>query len=98
MPPPPPPQFATADSLPRFAPVYFATGSARLSPNGTSLVDEIARAVDRQGVVLLEVRGFADTRGSLGRNLQLARNTRLKRQKLAAEVFGKSMQNILRKS
>ena len=53
-------------------PVYFATGSARVSPNGMSLIAEIAKALERHEVVLLEVRGYADTRGSRGRNFRLA--------------------------
>ena len=69
--PTPVPESTTAPDL-SFAPVFFATGSTRLSPNGRSLIAEISRAVERHAVVLLEVRGYADTRGSQGRNLWLA--------------------------
>jgi len=54
------------------APVYFATGSARVGPNGRSLIAEFVKTIEDQEVVLLEVRGYADTRGSRGRNLRLA--------------------------
>ena len=37
-----------------------------------SLIAEIARAVRLHGVVLLEVHGYADTRGNSRRNLKLA--------------------------
>ena len=46
------------------APVYFATGSARVGPNGRSLIAEFVKTIEDQEVVLLEVRGYADTRGS----------------------------------
>ena len=54
------------------APVYFATGSARVGPNGRSLIAEFVKTIEDHEVVLLEVRGYADTRGSRGRNLRLA--------------------------
>tara|TARA_B100000686_G_C16065827_1_gene606913 strand:- start:255 stop:521 length:267 start_codon:yes stop_codon:yes gene_type:complete len=53
------------------APIYFATGSARGGPNGRSLIAEIVKTIEEQEIVLLEVRGYADTRGSRGRNLRL---------------------------
>jgi len=59
--------------MPNFAPVYFPTGSVRLSPNGLSLIAEIARAVKLHGVVLLEVHGYADARGNTRQNLKLAK-------------------------
>jgi outer membrane protein OmpA-like peptidoglycan-associated protein len=57
-----------------FAPTYFATGSATLSPNGRSLISEIAKTVERlDEIVLLEVRGYADARGARNWNRSLAR-------------------------
>ncbi len=54
------------------APVYFATGSARVGPNGRNLIAEFVKTIEDHDVVLLEVRGYTDTRGSRGRNLRLA--------------------------
>ena len=54
------------------APVYFATGSARVGPNGRSLIAEFVKTIESNDVVLLEVRGYTDSRGSRKRNLRLA--------------------------
>jgi len=54
------------------APIYFATGSARVGPNGRSLIAEFVKTIVEHDIVLLEVRGYADTRGARGRNLRLA--------------------------
>lgn len=55
------------------ADVLFAFDRATLSPDATSVLDEVVRTLDKPGVRKVTVTGYTDSVGSNGYNLSLSR-------------------------
>lgn len=71
-PPPPPPPVAPPVEI-AFPVVYFPTGGAVLSAEAKKDLDKVAKIMQEQPKILLDLRGHADNTGAPAANLRLSR-------------------------